>query len=231
MGFSTTFDGLTARSIFDAQMFVKSRLPVDDRTNCCGKLAADYVLRNHSLFVFGHVGLTIGAAYGSRLAASRWTKRRIGQAIDYRVIVVGSMLPDLIDKPLGLWIAPDLVDGSLRSIGHTLIFAIALLIAGAAFWRAERGAGVALFAASSAGHVVLDLTWRTESILLWPFLGWEFGAKYPSPSQWASQHLFDALRFFTDYPELAGFLVIVAFSTRVVYTKNVRRFLLRGIMT
>ena len=31
------------------------------------------------------------------------------------------MLPDIVDKPLGLWIAPDLVNHSLRSIAGTFL--------------------------------------------------------------------------------------------------------------
>ncbi len=199
----------------------------------CGTLSGDHRTApgDESLFVFGHVGLTIGAAYASRAAASRWRKHAVAFSMDFRLVVVGSMAPDLIDKPLGLWIAPDLVDNSLRSVAHTLVFAVSLLSLGLTIWALERGPKLALAAVSRAGHIVLDRTWRTASVLFWPFLGWDFGVTYPPVSEWASKLVFDALRFFTDFPELVGFVIIVAVAARLVYTKSTRRFLRGGVVS
>ena len=180
------------------------------------------------MFAFGHVGLTIGAAYASRLAASRWKDRLAVRSLDFRPVIVGSMLPDLIDKPLGLWLAPGLVDHSLRSIAHTLVFAAGLLGVGLAVWASGRGPRTALLAASNAGHLAMDQMWRNTLILFWPMLGWDFRALYPSFSEWAADHISDAFRVFTDYPELAGLLIIVAFVARLVYTRRARQFLASG---
>ncbi|HAL48712.1 MAG TPA: hypothetical protein DCP37_13250 [Dehalococcoidia bacterium] len=183
------------------------------------------------MFVFGHVGLTIGAAYAFRLAASSWRKRAVALSMDFRLVIVGSMAPDLIDKPLGLWIAPGLVDNSLRSIAHTLVFAVTLLGLGLTVWALGRGQKLTLAAVSSAGHIVFDRTWQTASVLFWPFLGWDFGASYPPVGEWASRHVSDALRFFTDFPELVGFIIIVAVTARLVHTKNTRRFIRGGVVS
>jgi hypothetical protein len=47
--------------------------------------------------------------------------------VDYRALVLGSVLPDIIDKPL-VWLAPDLVNNSLRSVGHSLTLPAVLLL-------------------------------------------------------------------------------------------------------
>ena len=70
------------------------------------------------MFIFGHAGVSSLAAY--------LMKRRIHN-IDYRYVALGSMLSDIIDKPLGLIILKDVLYNG-RLIGHTLLFAFALTI-------------------------------------------------------------------------------------------------------
>ena len=98
--------------------------------------------------------------------------QRLG--IDHRVILFGSLLPDIIDKPLGFWIFPELVNHSTRSIGHTLVFNMGLLAIGLLILALARSWRPLLLALGSSGHLVLDAMWQVPVRLLWPLYGWSF---------------------------------------------------------
>ena len=181
------------------------------------------------MLVFGHVGLTISAFSAYSWADRKWRADRSLPAIDYRAVIVGAMLPDIVDKPLGLWIAPDLVDRSLRSIAHSLLFGLLILGIGGLLLVARRRPPAMLLGIASSGHLILDRMWSNPTIILWPFLGWDFAVEYPGPREWASGQLANLLTFFTDYPELLGFLAIVGFTAQILRPGYLRRFLATGV--
>jgi len=49
--------------------------------------------------------------------------------LDYRLLMLGSMLPDIIDKPLGLWLLVDVFSNG-RIFAHSLLFTTLLVAAG-----------------------------------------------------------------------------------------------------
>ena len=132
--------------------------------------------------------------------------------MDYRLILLGSMLPDLIDKPMGL-LAPGLGLGIGRGIAHTLVFALILLVVGLFFYGVGRR-GLLYVALASAGHLVLDRIWQLPQVLFWPLYGYAFPAVGRSGilaqlaawwySLWTNPWVF--------VPEIIGAAVILAFS-------------------
>ena len=182
-----------------------------------------------SLLVFGHVGLTIGAFAAYSLADRKWRTNGPFPQIDYRAVMVGAMLPDIVDKPLGLWIAPDLVDGSLRSVAHSLLFGLLVLGIASLFLLARHRPRPMILGVASSGHLLLDGMWSNPTVILWPFLGSDFDADFPGFGEWASGHFADLLIFYTDYPELLGFLVIVSFTAQILRPGKFRRFLVTGV--
>lgn len=85
--------------------------------------------------------------------------------IDLAFLAIGSMLPDIIDKPLGFMIFGTMNHG--RIFAHTLLFLLvlaALAISIRDIRLASLGAGVLI-------HLSLDLMWNSPVILLWPLLG------------------------------------------------------------
>src|SRR5438552_19188056 len=66
------------------------------------------------MFLLGHLGIGLGLAW---LLSSRSSVR-----IDFRLILLGSILPDLIDKPLAFVLS---LEGRLWA--HTFLFLFAIL--------------------------------------------------------------------------------------------------------
>lgn len=108
------------------------------------------------MLLFGHIGLTVGIFY--LLSA------KLKKDIDYRFLIVGSLLSDIIDKPLGNIVLYDLLNNG-RIIGHTLLFAVILAVIG--LYRKK----IMYIAAGVFTHLALDRMWGDPKTLLWPFLG------------------------------------------------------------
>jgi hypothetical protein len=53
-------------------------------------------------------------------------RRRTG-SIDDRLVMLGSLLADLLDRTLGLWPVPEIFRPTSRMFAHTLLFAVLLL--------------------------------------------------------------------------------------------------------
>jgi membrane-bound metal-dependent hydrolase YbcI (DUF457 family) len=104
------------------------------------------------MLIFAHLGLALAAA---RLAAR-------GNLV---FVAAGSMLPDIIDKPLGeiLYGTPNMG----RIFAHTFLLLL-LLGAIACYTRDVRAAS--LFGGVLA-HLILDFMWLSPGVLLWPLLG------------------------------------------------------------
>lgn len=127
------------------------------------------------MFILGHVGCALAATQFGEAGYRKASWRGFGPAaklIDYRLLVLGSILPDLIDKPLWLFLHPEVLDAT-RLIAHTLWFPILLFAA----WRLGSGRRLNFLlplAIGSALHLVLDGMFTMPNTLLWPFTGWVF---------------------------------------------------------
>lgn len=82
--------------------------------------------------------------------------------IDVRILILGAVIPDIIDKPLGHMILS--IDNG-RIIAHSLLFATTLLAFGMMFKRMlPLSIGVAV-------HQILDGMFLDPETALWPLLG------------------------------------------------------------
>lgn len=83
-------------------------------------------------------------------------------AIDYRLVMAGAVLPDLVDGLLG---GPRVL--------HTLIFSVVLLVGVMLATRGRRPWRRRLLALpiGTFCHLVLDATWTRTVTFWWPFLG------------------------------------------------------------
>jgi hypothetical protein len=83
-------------------------------------------------------------------------------AIDHRLVVVGALLPDLVDAPTGgRWVA------------HTLVASVAFLVVVMLGTRGRRLRRRQLLALPIGTflHLVLDGMWTDRETFWWPFLG------------------------------------------------------------
>lgn len=95
--------------------------------------------------------------------------------MDLRWILVGSLLPDVIDKPIGSILFRDTF-GSHRLFAHAVVFPVVLLgvvmIATRRATALRRGAiGIVI---GCFIHLLLDGVWTNPETFLWPFFGFEF---------------------------------------------------------
>lgn len=116
--------------------------------------------------IFWHVG---GAVF-----LARWIFR--DPAMDIRVLVLGAILPDLIDKPIGSVLFTGHFDTG-RIYAHTLAFAAVVLVLVMA--ATQRGTSARKrWMALPIGvlfHLLLDMPVDPET-LWWPILGLDFPA-------------------------------------------------------
>ena len=104
------------------------------------------------MLLFAHLGLT--------LAAARQTR---GAVLGY--LLLGSMLPDIIDKPLG-----EILFGS-PAMGRTFAHAILFLLVLFAVAYHMHDPRLAWLAGGVGAHLILDFMWNSPATLLWPLLG------------------------------------------------------------
>ena len=86
-------------------------------------------------------------------------------AFDYRLVVVGALLPDLVDVATGgAW------------VGHTLLASVAVLVGVMLGTRHRRQLRRRLLAVPIGMflHLVLDGMWTVKEVFWWPAFGWSF---------------------------------------------------------
>ncbi|MEW6425296.1 MAG: metal-dependent hydrolase [Bacillota bacterium] len=88
-------------------------------------------------------------------------------------MLLGSLLPDIIDKPLGGLVFKATL-GNGRIYAHMLIFLLLLVGTGIFFWVKYKRPGVLVLAGGSFFHHILDGMWHFPGTYLWPFYGWSF---------------------------------------------------------
>ncbi|MBN2077077.1 MAG: metal-dependent hydrolase [Dehalococcoidales bacterium] len=193
------------------------------------------------MLLFGHVGITAGAArltdvaflpevlqqnrsgFRYRIASVLRYFRDASGNLDYRMIIVGSMLPDIIDKPLFLLFSESgLFTG--RSHAHTLIFAALLLSAGIL----SRKSWLLTLALANFTHLILDSLWENPEILLWPFLG---GFEPYEAEGWFSDIWYNLTHLPEIYiPEIIGLIVTGFLAYKIVKIMGINRFIRQGVI-
>jgi hypothetical protein len=120
------------------------------------------------MLLFGHVSVTLGIFY-----VLSFFIPQLGTIIDPAYLVIGSLLPDLIDKPLGTVIFPSAIANG-RMIAHTLLFSVTLSLLGIYLYVKIGDIRVFTLAAGSISHLVEDKMWKAPRTLFWPLTGWHF---------------------------------------------------------
>jgi len=96
-------------------------------------------------------------------------------AMDLRWVIAGSLLPDVIDKPIGSILFHDTF-GTHRLFTHSVL--VPMLALGVVLLTTDRGSGIrkGLIGAIIGVflHLLLDAAWASPEAFWWPLFGWEF---------------------------------------------------------
>jgi hypothetical protein len=173
------------------------------------------------MLLFGHIGITLGVVW----LTETWLTEKFKVRVDYSLIFIGSLLPDIIDKPVGMILLP-LNNG--RVFGHTLLFILIFLLIGLKY----RKSSLAL-AFTSFLHLLQDEMWNEPETFLWPLLGFELPAKehssfYEYIKRIISEYTPSLSHIFIS--EVIGFTIILAFlMRRRGHYRNILNNILRKI--
>ena len=206
------------------------------------------------MLLFGHPGITLGVAtllnglwYQRR---TRWTgladksprpethaarncaNGSVSQLLsfpensDIRLLLLGSLLPDLIDKPVGQLLFRESI-GNGRIFSHTLLFLIALSLGGFYLYRRYGKNWLLVLSFGTFTHIILDEMWLVPQTLLWPLYGLAF-AKLDL-THWAGDILSALFREPAVFvPELIGLTVLLWLAWQVIRSKSIHSFLRYG---
>jgi inner membrane protein len=195
------------------------------------------------MLVFGHAGLTLGAAVllagNKRVAAiikrsqsqksavksttspkerASWIDS-LSQYADIRLLFLGSILPDLIDKPVGEFFLRSAFNNNGRIFGHTLLFLLVMTITGAYLYKRHGMVSLLVLSFGTFTHLIFDQMWLNKPTLFWPAYGFLSFSRIASPELYSPQAYL---------PELAGALGLVWFALLLVRRKSIFNFVLHG---
>jgi inner membrane protein len=186
------------------------------------------------MLIFAHTGITLGAAaiaaeviHNGKLIPESKTSwfTSLSSYLDIRVLLIGSILPDLIDKPIGLYFFRESI-GNGRTYAHTLLFLVLITVAGLLVYRFQHRNWMLVLAAGTLTHLILDATWQNPKTLFWPVMGTEF--ERIQVSGWFNGILDGLTSPMTYVPEFVGFAIILWFSLMLVFKKQTTDFIRCG---
>jgi membrane-bound metal-dependent hydrolase YbcI (DUF457 family) len=153
------------------------------------------------MIFFGHIGITL--LFGFLVFGA------LKEKIDYRFLVIGALLPDMIDKPVGHYIFFEAFQNG-RIFSHTLAFVALLTLVAYYAEKRYRFTGMGVLALGALMHIAEDQMWNMRETLFWPAFGLEFPrmdlSNYSGYLLYVLTHEPDAY-----IPEIAGLLIIAGF--------------------
>jgi membrane-bound metal-dependent hydrolase YbcI (DUF457 family) len=132
------------------------------------------------MFLIGHIGISIGIIYVLALMiSSRLSKDNPGKlspwGIDFRIVIIAAILPDIIDKIIGMILLKEEISNG-RLFTHSIvivgIFSVLLLIM--AKIKISRGYQIIFYIIPVWLHLLLDRLWEDPHTLFWPIFGTSF---------------------------------------------------------
>lgn len=200
------------------------------------------------MLLFAHAGIALASAvllnglFGGRLD-NETTKRTesplksssrsrlveawvtsLGRRIDVRALLVGAVISDVIDKPVG---RPVYGTFGCRLFSHSLAFLLLILLAGLLLYSHRRQNWLLVLGFGVFTHLVLDEMWLDTQTLFWPILGPSFPTI--SHNYWEDDVLHGLFTSPKVYlPELAGVIVLGWITWFVLRRGNISAFVRHG---
>ncbi len=150
----------------------------------------------------------------------------LSRRIDIRLLLLGSLLPDIIDKPVGQYFLADTFSNG-RIFSHTLLLWLLVTMAAVWLYRARRRTAGFALSFGVGLHLILDEMWLYPKTLFWPTLGLSFDEV--DLAGWLSG-MWEALLSRPDVyvPELLGALILLWFAAAILTRRGVTSFVKRG---
>lgn len=101
-----------------------------------------------------------------------WFVMRGNTRIDYRIVAAASLIPDVIDKPIGRIFFREHFESG-RIFGHTLLLNVAFFCV-LFFMRGRAKRAFTLIPLASLLHLAEDGMWNTPQVFWWPLFGTSF---------------------------------------------------------
>ncbi|MHB8104861.1 MAG: metal-dependent hydrolase [Dehalococcoidales bacterium] len=190
--------------------------------------------------LFAHIGITLGVAWVLQKTVS-YIKQGVPRLIpnyvatgnvsdhtteidskpqskanwlDYRFLLLGSILPDIIDKIFGV-----IYLGNGRSFCHTLLFTALILAGGICLYRLRKSPVLLCIALGCVTHVLLDTMWLDQRTFFWPLFGWNLQTSNVSFGLWVEHTFNNVLAKPSEYiPEIISVISLVFFY--LILTRN-----------
>ena len=194
------------------------------------------------MLILGHTSITLGVAvvaealherHSLGTTSSRTVLQRLGDSlislsrkVDLRLLLIGSLLPDIIDKPVGMLFFPG-VFGTGRLFCHALIFPMALAAAGVVPYLRTRSNALFVLAYGALMHLILDSMWLNPGTLFWPVT--ELSLPATPYTDWLGNIFHSLLTNPVAYlPETAGVILLLPVLLLVNRRGGVVHFLRTG---
>jgi inner membrane protein len=146
--------------------------------------------------------------------------------IDMRLLIIGSLLPDIIDKPVGVFLFRDTFSNG-RIFSHTLLFLILITLGGLYLYWRRNTLWLLVLSFGTFVHLILDQMWLTPQTLFWPLYGFSF------PKTNLTHWTWDMFHALLTYPpvwisELAGAVIVGCFVWLLIRRGNLYAFIRNG---
>ncbi len=150
----------------------------------------------------------------------------LASKIDIRILLIGSLLSDIIDKPIGHFIFRETFSNG-RIISHTLLFLILITLAGLYLYKSRARTGLLVLSFGTLTHLIFDQMWHAPRTLFWPIYGFAFDRG--DITDWIPNMLAGLISNPQVYvPELVGAAVLLWFAVVLVRNRKVFYFLKWG---
>jgi membrane-bound metal-dependent hydrolase YbcI (DUF457 family) len=146
--------------------------------------------------------------------------------VDIRLLLLGALLPDIIDKPVGqLFFRETFSNG--RIFLHTLLFLSLIILIGIYLFRKNSRTWLLVMSAGVFTHLIFDQIWLSPKTMLWPLYGLAF--EKVNLTGWAGGIFYALLTNPAVYiPELIGGITLVMFAWTLLSRRKVRSFIRHG---
>ncbi len=187
------------------------------------------------MLFFGHIGITLGVF----LIIFFIVKGNV----DYRLVIIGSMLPDIIDKPLFLLLYGTIPESG-RFLGHTIVFVLILIVLSMIVFKDRKYAGLFVLPVAVLLHIIEDEMWKAPRTLYWPFMGLD--PKFKFNAAFANENIVQRLidysasiiksnyhNLYTYQTEFIGIIILLAlfvFYFKLYKPTNLKEFILHGTL-